>query len=263
MGAKRHRLDRIPEHLVDLDRDRIDLEHPGLDLGEVEDVLDDSQQGVGADLDQVEILTLLRLERGIGQQLGHADDPVHRRPDLVAHVGEELAFRGIALVGLLPGRGELDVDRRPHRQLFLELQAMALHFAIAALDGGEHLVEDVDEVPDFIGRPRCRTQRVVLAARDAPRHLAQLQNRRRDTPLQPRREEQRDAGGRDHDDAENRHEADQPRSQFGQIRLEIDRADRFAVERDLAKEQQLLGAEHAWSGCTAGGAKAALMSARV
>ena len=30
-------------------------------------------------------------------------------------------------------------------QLFLELQAMALHFLIAALDGGEHLVEHVDQ----------------------------------------------------------------------------------------------------------------------
>ena len=102
MGAQRHRLDRIPEHLADLDRDRIDLQHAGLDLGEVEDVFDHAQQRVGAHLDQVEILALLGLERGVAQQLRHADDPVHRRADLVAHVGEELALRRIALVGLLP-----------------------------------------------------------------------------------------------------------------------------------------------------------------
>ena len=122
MGAQRHRLDRIAEHLADLDRDRIDLEHPGLDLGEVEDVFDHAQQRVGAHLDQIEILTLLGLERGVAQQLRHADDAIHRRADLVAHVGEKLALRRIALVGLLPGRGELEVDRRPHAQLFLELQ---------------------------------------------------------------------------------------------------------------------------------------------
>ena len=30
------------------------------------------------------------------RQLGHADDGVHRRADLVAHVGEELALRAVA-----------------------------------------------------------------------------------------------------------------------------------------------------------------------
>ena len=126
MRPQRHRLDRIAEHLADLDRDRIDLEHAGLDLGEVQDVFDHAQQRVGTHFDQIEILTLLGLERGVAQQLRHADDPIHRRADLVAHVGEKLALRRIALVGLLPGRGQLDVDRRPHVQLVLELHAMAL-----------------------------------------------------------------------------------------------------------------------------------------
>ena len=49
---------------------------------------------------------------------------------------------------------------------------------------------------------------------------------------------------RHHDDGENGDEAGQPRAQFGEIGLEIDRADRFAVEHDLAEERQLLGAEH-------------------
>ena len=121
---------------------------------------------------------------------------------------------------------------------------MALHFLIAALDGGEHLVEHVDQVPDLVGRPRRRPQGVVLAARDAPGHLAQLQDRPGNEPLQPRRQQQRDTRRRHHDDGEDGDEADQPRAKFGEIGLEIDRADGFAVEHDLTEERQLLDAEH-------------------
>ena len=40
-----------------------------------------------------EVVALLRREPGLQREIGHADDGVHRRADLVAHVGEELADR--------------------------------------------------------------------------------------------------------------------------------------------------------------------------
>ena len=41
------------------------------------------------------VLALLGVQVGVEQECGHADDAVHRRADLVAHVGEELALRGV------------------------------------------------------------------------------------------------------------------------------------------------------------------------
>ena len=40
-----------------------------------------------------QIVALLRLQLRFERQLGHADDGVHRRANLVAHVGQELALR--------------------------------------------------------------------------------------------------------------------------------------------------------------------------
>ena len=50
-------------------------------------------------------MPLVLVELGVEQEADHADDPVHRGPDLVAHVGQELALR---LVGHLSLRGQLD-----------------------------------------------------------------------------------------------------------------------------------------------------------
>ena len=69
------------------------------------------------------LLTLA--ERGVEHELGHAQDRVHGRADLVAHVGEELVLRPVRGHGHLLGQQELllrtlsvaDVDRaadEPH-----------------------------------------------------------------------------------------------------------------------------------------------------
>ncbi len=41
-----------------------------------------------------------QVQVGVEQECGHADDAVHRRADLVAHVGEELALRRVRRLGL-------------------------------------------------------------------------------------------------------------------------------------------------------------------
>ena len=51
--------------------------------------------------DRLGEVALLGVERRVEQQAGHADDGVHRRADLVAHVRQE---RALGLVGRL-GRG--------------------------------------------------------------------------------------------------------------------------------------------------------------
>ena len=38
---------------------------------------------------------LLRVEVGLGQQFGHAEHAVHRRADLVAHIGQEFRLGAV------------------------------------------------------------------------------------------------------------------------------------------------------------------------
>ena len=50
--------------------------------------------------------------------------------------------------------------------------------------------------------------------------------------------------------------------EFGEVRLEIDRSHRFAVEHDLTKQHQLSAPNTAWSGCTGGGVNGSRKSLR-
>ena len=63
------------------------------DLGEVEDVVDQVEQHAPGAVHALGVLPLAFVEVGLHQQLGEADDTVHRGPDLVAHGGEEIRLR--------------------------------------------------------------------------------------------------------------------------------------------------------------------------
>ena len=82
------------EHLAhgapQVEVDLLEVDAAGLDLREVEDVVDDLEQRPPRLVDHLGVLALLGGERRVEQQAGHADDAVHRRADLVAHVGHEL-----------------------------------------------------------------------------------------------------------------------------------------------------------------------------
>src|SRR5437763_2198840 len=72
----------------------------GFDLGEVEDVVDQSQQGAAALVHLLDVVPLGGVEVAVDalqQDLAEADDRRQRRTQLVAHAGEEL---GLELVGL-------------------------------------------------------------------------------------------------------------------------------------------------------------------
>src|SRR6185437_10400125 len=62
-----------------------------LDLGEIQNVVDDTQQGVGTGLDRLSEPPLDGRKVRVEQYIGHAENAVHRRADFVAHVREEFA----------------------------------------------------------------------------------------------------------------------------------------------------------------------------
>ena len=68
---------------------RFEIEPAGLDLGEVEDFLDQRQQRVAGGLHRAGIGGLFGRELGVQQKIGHAENAVQRRADLVRHHREE------------------------------------------------------------------------------------------------------------------------------------------------------------------------------
>ena len=92
-GALAHHHHAALERLPQRERVNLQLDLSGLDLGEVEDVVDQREQMVPRGGDVVEVLRLLRIhgpDHLVAQHLGEADDRVERRPELVGHVRQEL-----------------------------------------------------------------------------------------------------------------------------------------------------------------------------
>ncbi len=91
--------------VVERKRNLFEIQLARFDLREVEDVVEDRQQRFSRRSNGRQTLDLIGRQLGIERQLRHPDDPVHRRPDFVAHVREELALghvRGFG--GFLGGR---------------------------------------------------------------------------------------------------------------------------------------------------------------
>jgi hypothetical protein len=75
-------------------RDPLDLHPRHLELGEVQDVVDESEQMRPVAVDDVEVFGLLRFGAvGFSQSFDESEDGRHRGADLVAHVGQELLLR--------------------------------------------------------------------------------------------------------------------------------------------------------------------------
>ena len=97
-GLRRQRLGHALDQLDGRELDAFEVEAAGLDLGEVEDVVDDAQQRRRRVAHGAERFALLGRERRALEHVDHAQHAVHRRADLVAHGGEE---GRLGLVGLL------------------------------------------------------------------------------------------------------------------------------------------------------------------
>ena len=95
--------DRRPQREVG----RVQLQLAGLDLGEVEQVVDDAEQAVGRRLDRLQALPLVLGQRRVEDQLGHAEDGVHGGADLVADVGQELVLGPVGRLRRLLGLPQL------------------------------------------------------------------------------------------------------------------------------------------------------------
>ena len=96
-----HSLDDLFERAIDV----FDFEFTRLNFREVENIIDELEQGLCTLLNRMAVLTLLLVELGLQQQLIHADNAIHGRTDFVAHIGEKLALGSVgcfcSFLGLL------------------------------------------------------------------------------------------------------------------------------------------------------------------
>ncbi len=91
-GSRSQQLKRRHETVVQVDRGPLQHQFASIDLGQVENVVDDDQQRLTAGADGANKVLLLIVEVSGQQQLGHTDHPVHRSADLVAHIGQKVAL---------------------------------------------------------------------------------------------------------------------------------------------------------------------------
>ena len=124
----------VADQAVHLEIAQFQLHLAGFDLREVEDVVDDAEQVLGGAADLVELFGLRPVGGTAAQDVGEADDGIHRRANFMAHVGQEGTlgligfFGGIACLGDFPGAGG---------NQFLQVIAVARQFFVGCLALGD------------------------------------------------------------------------------------------------------------------------------
>ena len=109
-GHGRHQRQRLLQGARQRDRHDIQRQASGLDLGDVQHLVDQREQ-VLAGAQNVTDIGLLRLGRVHVQQLRKAQDRVERGPQFVAHARQELAFGAAGAFGFLAGGAQGDLRR--------------------------------------------------------------------------------------------------------------------------------------------------------
>ncbi len=175
----------------------------GLDLGEVEDFIDQAEQRARRTVDGPRIGLLLRRQLGLAQQAGHAENAVHRRADFVAHGGEEARLRPVGGLGLPARIGQLRLDAARFR----DVAPQRLHLGHRAFAGGDRVLLPLEPARagrsfDFLNVAlmpdrRARSERACLVAGKharaeglpqhrcplAPEHAAERLVHEREPPL--------------------------------------------------------------------------------
>ena len=143
-----HHVDHTEQHAVDREVAAVHAQLAGFDLRQIEHVVDDAEQVMGCVFDLAQANERPRIADLPAQQVRQADDGVHRRADLVTHIGEEGA---LGQIGFLSGQ-----LRR--RELGRALLNAALQAGIQGQDG-------------LLGEPRfghivVNSQQLAFAAGD-------------------------------------------------------------------------------------------------
>ena len=93
MNLHSHHSRHIVQNFVQTEIHRLHLQLTCLDLGKIQDVIDDPQKRVCRALYFRQIVRLLGSQLSLQRQVGHSNHRIHGSPDLVTHVGQKIRFR--------------------------------------------------------------------------------------------------------------------------------------------------------------------------
>ena len=149
IGARLQHRDNIGKQAFDPDVDFLEGEFPGFDLGDVEDGVDDVQQVAAGRFQFVEFVRLLAGDATAPDEVGHAGNCIERRTNLVAHVGQESAFRDVRSLG---GRlGDTEFFGTPGDQ-FLKMLPVLFQFGFGTQAFGDVAGNDHQRLALALGR---------------------------------------------------------------------------------------------------------------
>jgi len=117
---------RVLEHVAEQEIGFFELHAARLDLRQIEHIIDDRKQVIGGGIYLGQAIMLRLVKLGLLQQVGEADDGVHRRAYLVAHVGEKGALGLVRGVGALALRYQFSGAAGHH---VFEVVAMGVEFS--------------------------------------------------------------------------------------------------------------------------------------
>ncbi len=154
-------------HVLGVELDVLELHAPGLDLRQVEDVVEHGQERLARLADDPQPFTLLGRHLAHGHDLGHGQDSVQRGADLVAHIGQEVRLQHIGRLGrvarlhqLVHGLVQGPVVALQLGQQGVEAFGQAAELVVLAMDhpsrevaGAGHLLHGVRQPVDRTGEP--------------------------------------------------------------------------------------------------------------
>ena len=91
----------VVEHVVQTENQVLKFQFGGLDLGQIQNVVDDAEKVLRGGFELGQVVALRGRQAGVLQQVGHANHGVQGRANLVAHCGQEAALGLIAHLGAL------------------------------------------------------------------------------------------------------------------------------------------------------------------
>ena len=254
--AQGERLERVRDRRAQRERHRFELEPPRFDLREVENVVEDRQQRVGRGPHRGQAVALIGRELAVEHQVGHADDAVHRRPDLVAHVGEKLALGAARLHRPVAGDDQFLVAglqlRGARVDGLFEVVLLQQQLLIALLDVRQHRVELVDQLADLVVVARRGADVVAAAVADQTRHRDQPRDRVEDQARRRARQAERNPEAAEQRAGDDRREAREPGPDFVGVGLHLDAADDLVVQRNRPDDAQAAAARTRATGSTPG-----------
>ena len=210
------------------ERNALQDQLPGFQLGKVEHVVDDRQQIIGRAFDGGQVVALRGVEIGFQRQAGKADHPIERGAQFVGHIGQEFRLNARRLLGALFRQVQFDVLNlhllKGFPQIGGGLVDVVLHLLMVRRQRHGHRVDAVFQHIQ-LAEHKALDPTVQLPAADAVDGIDHIADRAGDVAHQAPAEDQRNA------DAEQHHHA-------GDENLFVLlQADRFEIQlqRDVAQ----------------------------